>query len=176
MIEPTLRDPRPPHQQFSPEPFTRSGHELAGTIRCFSQSNHSISKPVGKGALEPPKTPKEPNKNPCFCACRGIWWGFSAMAPAARAYWSSRRRFLPAANRTYPPTCTRLTVSGQALLAYGKPHLPSNLRCAGLRRITFHGRSVFSVSSVFSVVTRFFFKPPATHRAGFSCYALARYM
>ncbi len=31
------------------------------------------------------------------------------------------------------PGRTRLTVSGQALLAYGKPHLPSNLRWAGLR-------------------------------------------
>ena len=33
------------------------------------------------------------------------------------------------------PGRTRLTVSGQALLAYGKPHLPSNLRWAGLRSI-----------------------------------------
>ena len=38
-----------------------------------------------------------------------------------------------AANRTLPPTCTRLTVSGRALLAFGKPHPSSNLRWAGLR-------------------------------------------
>jgi len=30
------------------------------------------------------------------------------------------------------PGHTRLTVSGQVLLAYGKPHLPSNLRWTGL--------------------------------------------